>query len=146
MVRPEDVKSLWVGEQEITPQSTQKVLQKAAGDLGLSQKGSKSQIWKRLVQFQKDDLSRESFVVANKLRKEMNEPNPVVAKDVKQPTEEERRRHEAVHLPFQAWCPYCVSTRSKDNKMLQHDEVEVERKMPRRLHVCVRTRLTRFPR
>ena len=85
-MRPEDVSSLWVGTDDITPDSSQKILQKAAGDLGLSQRGSKKQLWKRIVQRQKDALQKESFLVTNKLRKEMSGPYPDVAKNVKQPT------------------------------------------------------------
>ena len=36
---------------------------------------------------------------------------PRRARDPKEPTEAERRRHEVTHLPFRSWCPYCVHGR-----------------------------------
>ena len=36
---------------------------------------------------------------------------PRKAREPREPTDEERRRHETTHLPFRSWCPYCVRGR-----------------------------------
>ena len=41
-----------------------------------------------------------------------------------EPTEEERLRHEATHLPYRAWCEYCVKGRGKCKPHQRRGEVE----------------------
>ena len=103
---------LQLGDLEISKDSSQKVLKEAAEHLGLSKAGSKEKIWKRICEFQKKERLK------GKLRRELEGPRPQGPLPVKQPTEEERKRREVTHLPYQPWCEECVKCRAKADKVL----------------------------
>ena len=109
--KPED--KLQLGDLEISKNSSQKVLKEAAEHLGLSKAGSKEKIWKRICEFQKEERLKDALISSGKLRRELEGPRPQGPLPVKQPTEEERKRHEVTHLPYQPWCEECVKCRAK---------------------------------
>ena len=41
---------------------------------------------------------------------------------LRQPTDHERKLHEATHLPFRQWCGHCVAAKSKDNVHKHQEE------------------------
>ena len=127
--KPED--KLQLGDLEISKDSSQKVLKEAAEHLGLSKAGSKEKIWKRICEFQKEERLKDALISSGKLRRELEGPRPQGPLPVKQPTEEERKRHEVTHLPYQPWCEECVKCRAKADKVLPEDPSEVER------HHCI---------
>ena len=49
---------------------------------------------------------------------------PREARVPSEPTDEERKRHETTHLPFRAWCPYCVRGKSKATAHRRIDKQE----------------------
>ena len=127
--KPED--KLQLGDLKISKESSQKVLKEAADHLGLSKAGSKEKIWKRICEFQKEERLKDALISSGKLRRELEGPRPQGPLPIKQPTEEERRRHEVTRLPYQPWCEECVKRRAKADKVLPEDPSEVER------HACV---------
>ena len=42
----------------------------------------------------------------------------------KEPTQEERLRHEATHVPYCSWCPHCVRGRGRRKPHYRHDSTE----------------------
>ena len=123
---------LQLGDLEIGKDSSQRALKEAAEHLGLSKAGSKEKIWKRICEFQKEEWLKDALISSGKLRRrELEGPRPLGPLPLKQPTEEERRRREVTHLPYQQWCEECVKCRAKADKVLPEDPVEVER------HPCI---------
>eukprot|EP00971_Amphidinium_carterae_P058490 1156989-Amphidinium_carterae.1 len=47
------------------------------------------------------------------------------------PTEQERQKHMATHVPFRAWCTHCVQGRAKDRPHFKQPCHQTER---RRFH------------
>ena len=124
--KPED--KLQLDDLEISKDSSQKVLKEAAEHLGLSKVGSKKEkIWKRICEFQKEERLKDALISSGKPRRELEGPRPQGPLPIKQPTEEERRRHEVTRLPCQPWCEECVKCRAKADKVLPEDPREVER-------------------
>ena len=114
--KPED--KLQLGDLEFSKDSSQKVLREAAEHLGLSKAGSKDKIWKRICEFQKEERLKDALISSGKLRRELEGPRPHGPLPLKQPTEEERKRHEITRLPFQPWCEECVKCRARADKVL----------------------------
>ena len=99
---------------EITQQSSLRTLRSAAEYLGVSKGGSRMALWQRLndkaIMLEKE----QAFEIANKLYKEehVKVEHPPLPRC---PSEEERVEHEMTHLPFRAWCEFCVSCKSKSD-------------------------------
>ena len=55
--------------------------------------------------------ARESM--EEEVEEEMEEAPVNARRAPREPTEEERRRHEASHLPYRSWCEYCVKGRGR---------------------------------
>ena len=59
------------------------------------------------------------------------EESPVRAKKApKEPTELERLRHEATHLPYRSWCEYCIKGRGRFRPHLRKGEADEEGAVP----------------
>ncbi|CAE7197817.1 unnamed protein product, partial [Symbiodinium sp. CCMP2592] len=56
-----------------------------------------------------------------------NAPVPNVPAAPKEPTPEQRRAHEAVHAPYEAWCQHCVAFKARDD---MHKAANTDRKFP----------------
>ena len=53
----------------------------------------------------------------------------------RQPTEEERQLHELTHVPFRAWCDFCVSCKSRDDAQCPLDKSEEGRRALPAIHL-----------
>ena len=67
--------------------------------IGVSQSGSKQKMFERIARSHAQALKRAELEVA--LQQYQSDP-----------TARERALHETTHLPYRAWCPHCVATRS----------------------------------
>ena len=98
----------------VTATSTVKLLRDACRWLGVSQAGSKSRMFERLKAAKETALRRSMVEAAHEqYRSNLPDVNPVNVPV--QPTEQDKRDHEITHVPFQPWCKYCVSSRSRAN-------------------------------
>ena len=55
-----------------------------------------------------DSLAQRVETEEQYFEEEQEEAEGKVRKAPKEPTREERMRHEATHLPYKSWCPVCV--------------------------------------
>ena len=103
-----------VGEMEINESSAVRDLQAAARYLQVSSSGSKRKIYERIKKEHLKSL-RMSALHAARQQYEVMIPEPRFQDAPAQPSERERRLHELTHLPFKAWCSFCVMAKSKNN-------------------------------
>ena len=80
--------------------------------MGVSQSGSKTRMYERIIRSHRQSLSRSEAEVAMELFKS-EQQEPSLAEAPRQPSARERELHEATHIPYRAWCPFCVSTRAR---------------------------------
>ena len=78
----------------------------------MSQSGSKTRMYERIIRSHRQSLSRSEAEVAMELFKS-EQQEPSLAEAPRQPSARERELHEATHIPYRAWCPFCVSTRAR---------------------------------
>lgn len=75
------------------------------------------------VRFEEEEDEEE---VRPEHEEEERVPEVKVAKPLREPSAEEKRMHEATHLPFQAWCDTCVQGRGRDACHFQREIREGE--------------------
>ena len=59
--------------------------------------------------------------VASEQRAEVRHPQPRAPPSPAEPSPQERARHMLTHLPYQAWCPDCLSGKGRENPHTRHD-------------------------
>ena len=79
--------------------------------IGVSQSGSKQKMFERIARSHAQALKRAELEVALQ-QYQSDTAHAEVVPIPKQPTARERALHETTHLPYRAWCPHCVATRS----------------------------------
>ena len=79
--------------------------------VGISQSGSKQKMFERIARSHAQALKRAELEVALQ-QYQSDTAHAEVVPIPKQPTARERALHETTHLPYRAWCPHCVATRS----------------------------------
>ena len=79
--------------------------------IGVSQSGSKRKMFERIARSHAQALKRAELEVALQ-QYQSDTAHTEVVPIPKQPTARERALHETTHLPYRAWCPHCVATRS----------------------------------
>ncbi len=88
---------------------------------GINQSGSKRKMYERIVKCHVVALRRRALDLAEQqYRDEMVDPVDAGVR-VREPTLRERRLHELTHLPFQQWCPHCVSCKSRPDHQRRVD-------------------------
>ena len=107
--------SVHVDGQELWSTSPIRDLQHACHHLGISTSGTKQKLFERICGY----FSRKSIddvdEITGRLRQGLEGPQANVRHGVREPTDDERRRHDALHLPFAEWCEVCVQTKGKED-------------------------------
>ena len=103
-----------VAGEEISPDSTLKKMGTACEFLKIGKTGSKARVWKRIKQAVATSKMKELVEISKGLEPEFSR-DPRGEKQPKEPTEEERRKHELTHLPKADWCTSCQATRSRED-------------------------------
>ena len=95
--------------------STLDVLRSACRSLGISDAGSRAQLFKRLVYHLKHQEMLAAHSVKHNLAKELqrsvNQPGIP-----QQPTEQEVQEHNMTHIPFKPWCELCIARKGRQDK------------------------------
>lgn len=91
------------------------VLKAACASLGVASNGNKAQIFKRLMAHLEHQDLLAAHSVKHKLSKELERP-PNSPGNPPQPSEDEVREHNLVHIPFQPWCELCIAHKSRQDK------------------------------
>ncbi|CAE7625515.1 unnamed protein product, partial [Symbiodinium sp. CCMP2592] len=112
-----------VDDVELSLDSTLSVLRRACQSLGVGKSGSKAVVFRRLC----NQLDRLKLIEASRAAEVPNAPVPNVPAAPKEPTPEQRRAHEAVHAPYEAWCQHCVAFKARDD---MHKAANTDRKFP----------------
>ena len=101
-----------VGEEELTANSSVEKLHRAAKYLKVSASGSKTKIFTKIKEAPFTALKMQALEVARQ-EFEALAPKPRFTDAPKQPSAAERKLHEVTHLPFGAWCAFCVQAKSR---------------------------------
>ena len=101
-----------VGEVEITVNSSIEKLRRAARYLKVSSSGSKQKIFQKIRDAYVTGLRMQALEAARQEYEAMD-PKPRFQNAPKQPSAMERKLHEVTHLPFRAWCGFCVQSKSR---------------------------------
>ncbi|CAE7839842.1 unnamed protein product [Symbiodinium sp. CCMP2592] len=99
----------------IRPTDTLKTMREACTLVGIGKSGGKQAVYARLHNFCKRYELQQKF-------REPSGPEPNVLPPVREPTEDERQRHEVTHLPYASWCSYCQMHKARDD---MHKDVDV---------------------
>ena len=124
-----EYETLNVNGYEISHNSPHKVLKEVAEYMGVSRGGGKMALWKRLCEKLEREDRLAQFESANRLWKEQ-QSKPRSQRLPKAPSDEERSRHELTHLPYAAWCEYCVCTKAKNDAQRIAPEAIASREIP----------------
>ena len=105
---------------KLSVESAGSALKSACVQLGIGKTGSRTVLFKRLVRHMQRRKAEDelSFQAAAQLPERDPRPEPTPA----MPTPEEIAKHNLTHIPFQKWCPVCVSTRSRRDRHQQGGE------------------------
>ncbi len=61
----------------------------------------------------------------------MEEAEVVARKAPREPTEAERLRHEATHIPYRAWCTHCVRGRGRRKPHFRQHHTGDDNRVPK---------------
>ena len=114
LVEEQAADKIVVGEVELTARSSVERLRQTARYLRVSASGSKQKIFQRIKEAHLTALKMSALEVARQ-EYEALDPKPRFADAPKQPSAMERKMHEVTHLPFRAWCSFCVQAKSRGN-------------------------------
>ncbi|CAE7730403.1 RE2 [Symbiodinium sp. CCMP2592] len=98
---------------ELTLDCTLATLRAAAQSLGIGKSGGKATVLKKIKEF----LARNDFLWAN-LPADVQLPREQAP--VREPSQDEVRKHSLTHMPFQAWCAECVQHRARSDRHERH--------------------------
>ena len=112
VVVPSPTDKVLVDGVELTAESSLQSLRTALGSKGLSTSGSKQKCFKRLLEFQKKtELEIIQSAIAKSEHDLSREPR---AQPLQNPPDQAAQdKHNLTHMPYQAWCPACVSFRAR---------------------------------
>ena len=113
-VGDEDEAQVVIDEQVLTMETKVKELKEWCTKLGLATSGSKTKILNRLRAYKANEERKIALELAKKLYAE-DERRPVAISVPKLPTRAEQDLHFLTHLPYAAWCAYCVAHRGKED-------------------------------
>ena len=83
--------------------------------MAVSQSGSKSKLWKRLVStVDKQKILEETQLATTSLGEGLR--NPVAVQLATPPSHEQVQLHMLTHTPYAAWCEACVSMKGKPDR------------------------------
>ena len=113
-----DPETLDVGGHVLNAESSAADLKSACRTLGIGATGSKSVLFKRLVKHMQRKEAEESLSLQDAAKLASRQP---VAERVPKPPSPEQIALRT-HIPFEKWCPICVSTRSRRDRHVQGSE------------------------
>ena len=97
---------------QVTKDAAISVLRAACGFLQVSQSGSKSKLWSRIVATLDKQLILEEKELSDLALQESTEPaRPVHS--AQPPSEEEIKSHNLTHLPYKDWCSACNMAKAR---------------------------------
>ena len=96
----------------LTRDSTIRDLRAGCKWVGVSQSGSKSRMFDRIIHAHQLALKRAEVEVAMELYNS-EQREPLVAEVPRQPSAREMELQNTTHIPFRSWCPLCVATRAR---------------------------------
>ena len=85
----------------------------------------------RPCEFEVGEVDNEDFeeLTFEEVESEEARP-PEVLRDPGAPTSKEIEEHNATHLPFRSWCPYCVTGKAQDRPHRMRKEAQMEKSVP----------------
>ena len=98
---------------ELNHECTLSTIRTAAQSLGLGKSGGKATVLQRI----KDYLARHDLLWAN-MPADVHLPREQAP--VREPSQDEVRRHSLSHIPFQPWCSACVQHRARSDRHQRH--------------------------
>ena len=107
----ESANTVVVGEEELTASCSVEKLRRAKF-LKVSASGSKQKIFTKIKEDHFTALKMQALEVARQ-EYETLDPRPRFTDAPKQPSAAERKLQGVTHLPFRAWCPFCVQAKSR---------------------------------
>ena len=115
-----DPETLDVGGHVLNAESSAADLKSACRTLGIGATGSKSVLFKRLVKHMQRKEAQESLSLQDAAK--LASRQPVAERVPKPPSPEQIALRSLTHIPFEKWCPICVSTRSRRDRHVQGSE------------------------
>ena len=113
----------------VTPSSSIALLRASCKYLEISQSGSKSKLWNRIIaHLDKLKILEEVEIMQSSLQESARNPVPVQTAE-KPDDEDEIKRHQLTHTPYAAWCESCVQGKGRaerhetDSSRLQDREL-----------------------
>ena len=100
---------------KLTSSSSLAHLKAGCANFGLSQRGSKLDCFRRLVERAQNQKLIAAHAAEVKLQGEVRR-QPIEQKKPQKPSHTELERHALTHEPFADWCELCVAHRSKQDK------------------------------
>ena len=114
VVVPSPTDKVLIDGVELNVDSSLQSLRTALTSRGLSTSGSKHKCFKRLLEFQKKtELEVMQSAVANAGQEFNREPHAPPLQSP--PDQAEQDKHNLTHVPYQAWCPACISFRARED-------------------------------
>ena len=114
---------------QVTKDSSIAVLRAACSFLQVSQSGSRSKLWSRVVATLDKQLILEEKELSNVALQESTEPARP-AHSAQPPSEEEIQSHNLTHLPYKDWCPACNMAKARPDAHRIDSETLKQRKLP----------------
>ena len=109
-----------IDEHVLTMDTKIKVLKDWCTRIGLATSGNKTKVLNRLRAYKANEERKVALELAQKLYAE-DERRPLTLQVPKLPTRAEQDLHFLTHLPYAAWCSYCVAHRGKEDARKQED-------------------------
>ena len=113
----------------VTSSSSIALLRDSCKYLEISQSGSKSKLWNRIIaHLDKLKILEEVEIMQSSLQESARDPVPVQTAE-KPDDEDEIKRHQLTHTPYAAWCESCVQGKGRaerhetDSSRLQDREL-----------------------
>ena len=113
VVRPMD--EVNVNGTVLTANSSLAALRAGCAFYGVSSSGSKTKCFQRLVDHAKK-LELEMVMAASREAQRDQERPPLAPGSAEVPSEFEQAQHRLTHIPYQAWCPSCISHRARADR------------------------------
>ena len=113
VVRPMD--EVNVDGTVLTANSSLAALRAGCAFYGVSSSGSKTKCFQRLVDHAKK-LELEMVMAASREAQRDQERPPLAPASAEVPAEFEQAQHRLTHIPYQAWCPSCISHRARADR------------------------------
>ena len=126
----DEATGLMIAGVHVSVNSAISVLRAACQSLQISQSGSKSKLWRRIVaHLDKQKILAETAAATETL--ESSTRRPVSVQVAERPTDEAAiRQHQLTHQPYAAWCEACVMSKGRPDRHTQNPERVQQHEIP----------------